>query len=194
MPELAIPARAHEPGFTVWLTGLSGAGKSTLARRLAELLAEPAGRRPEILDGDEVRLHLSRELGFTRQDRTTNVLRLGWICELLNRNGVPVIVAAISPYRDARAQVRARLDRFVEVHVACPLDVCEQRDVKGLYRKARAGAIAAFTGIDDPYETPMRPELAVRTDLESVDASARRVLDTLRRLGYLPPASHRAVA
>ncbi|MGE0393676.1 MAG: adenylyl-sulfate kinase [Vicinamibacterales bacterium] len=172
-------------GFTVWLTGLSGAGKSTLANGLADLLERETGRRPEVLDGDEIRSHLSRDLGFSRSDRTTNVLRIGWVCELLARNGVPVIVAAISPYRDARARVRARVGRFVEVYVACPLDVCEQRDVKGLYRQARAGAITGFTGIDDPYEAPSRPDLTVRTDRESVDESARHVLQVLRARGYV---------
>lgn len=176
---------AQTTGFTVWLTGLSGAGKSTLAHRLADLMEAQTGRRPEVLDGDELRSHLSRDLGFSRSDRTTNVLRIGWVCELLARNGVPVIVAAISPYRDARTQVRARVGRFVEVHVACPLEVCEERDVKGLYRQVRAGAIVGFTGIDDPYEAPMRPDITVRTDQESVDASARRVLQVLQARGYV---------
>lgn len=176
---------APTTGYTVWLTGLSGAGKSTLAHHLADLIERETARRPEVLDGDELRSHLSRDLGFSRSDRTTNVLRMGWICGLLARNGVPTIVAAISPYRDARAQVRARVGRFVEVHVACPLDVCEQRDVKGLYRRVRAGAITGFTGIDDPYEAPVRPDLTVRTDQESVDESARRVLQVLRARGYL---------
>lgn len=176
---------AQTTGFTVWLTGLSGAGKSTLAHRLADLLEEQTAQRPEVLDGDELRSHLSRDLGFSRSDRTTNVLRIGWVCELLARNGVPVIVAAISPYRDARAQVRARVGRFVEVHVACPLEVCEERDVKGLYRQVRAGAIVGFTGIDDPYEAPVRPDITVRTDQESVDESARRVLQVLQARGYV---------
>ena len=165
-------------GMTVWFTGLSSAGKSTLSRAVYEELAEH-GYRVELLDGDEVRQYLSRGLGFSREDRDENIRRIGYVAEMLTRHDVIVLVAAISPYRGARDEVRARISNFVEVYVNAPLGVCERRDVKGLYRKARAGKIPQFTGIDDPYEAPLRPEVECRTDLESIAESAARVVDAI---------------
>ncbi|MGW4891639.1 adenylyl-sulfate kinase [Kitasatospora sp. NPDC004240] len=161
-------------GGTVWLTGLPSAGKSTLARALAERL-RAGGRRVEILDGDEIRANLTAGLGFTRADRTENVRRIGWIAELLARNGVTVLVPVIAPYRDARAAVRAQHmaggTRYVEVHVATAVETCAERDVKGLYAKQAAGEISGLTGVDDPYEAPEHPELRIDTDLHTVEAT-----------------------
>lgn len=176
-----------EPGFTLWLTGLPCAGKSTIARSLAnELLGR--GAPVEVLDGDLVRQNLSYGLGFGREDRDRNVRRIGFVASLLARNGVIVVVACVSPYRAMRDEVRATLRRFVEIHVDCPLPECEQRDVKGMYKKARAGALPGFTGVDDPYEVPANPELVLHTDREPVEESVRRVLLELRSLGYAMPA------
>jgi adenylyl-sulfate kinase len=162
--------------FTVWLTGLSGAGKSTIADALCEKLAA-AGVPFELLDGDVVRTHLSKGLGFSREDRDTNVRRIGWVCQLLNRHNVAAVVAAISPYRDTRDEVRASLARFIEVHVDAPLEVLVERDVKGLYKKAIAGEIAHFTGVSDPYEPPLNPEVLCRTDGgETAEQCAERIL------------------
>ena len=185
-------------GFTLWLTGLSGAGKTTLADRLTqELVAR--GRAPEVLDGDVVRTNLSKGLGFSKEDRDTNVRRIGFVSGLVTRQGGAVIVAAISPYRDVRDEVRALVSdaggpgAFVEVYVECPLDELVRRDVKGLYAKALRGEIANFTGVSDPYEPPLSPEIVVRTDRETVDASAARILAYLEAHGLLaaaaPPAS-----
>lgn len=172
-------------GFTVWLTGLSGAGKSTLALLLEARLK--VQRIPvEVLDGDRVREILSRDLGYSREDRDENVRRIGFVSELLSRNGVAVIVAAISPYRSAREAVRARTPHFVEVHVDCPLDVLVQRDTKNLYRKALAGEVAHFTGISDPYEPPEYPEVAVRTDVETPEASVSHILAKLQAMALIP--------
>ena len=145
----------------MWLTGLSGSGKSTIARALATRIAG-RGHRVEILDGDEVRTNLSAGLSFSKEDRDANVRRIGWVCELLSRNGVVAIAAAISPYRAARDEVRARIGRFVEIHVDASLDALEARDSKGLYRRARDGALTGLTGVDDPYEPPERAELTIR--------------------------------
>jgi len=175
-------------GFTLWFTGLSGAGKSTLANAVADALAG-TGRRIEILDGDEVRTNLSKGLGFSREDRDTNIRRIGFVARLLSRNGVIAITAAISPYRDTRDEVRrAHEAPFVEVYVECPIDVCEERDVKGLYKKARAGEIKEFTGISAPYEAPLQAELTIDTSRQSVDASARQILAYLEHLGVVPAA------
>jgi 3'-phosphoadenosine 5'-phosphosulfate synthase len=171
-------------GFVVWLTGLSGAGKSTIAERLQTELAA-LGRRPEVLDGDEVRTNLSKGLGFSKEDRDTNVRRIGYVAGLLARNGAAVITAAISPYRAVRDEVRAATPGFVEVHVKCSLDELQRRDVKGLYRKALAGEIANFTGVSDPYEPPLRPEVVVDTERESAEESVQAILKTLARLGFL---------
>ena len=171
-------------GFTIWLTGMSGAGKSTISTILEERLRK-AGARVELLDGDVVRTNLSKGLGFSKEDRDTNVRRIGFVCELLSRNGVVAIAAAISPYRRVREEVRARIRNFIEVHVDCPLEVLSARDVKGLYRKALAGEIPQFTGISDPYEPPLAPEVAVDTSREAPEESAARILATLERLGLV---------
>jgi adenylylsulfate kinase len=164
-----------DTGFVLWLTGLSGAGKSTVAAKLAPALAE-RGHRVELLDGDEVRTNLCQGLGFSRADRDTNIARIGYVAGKLAKHGVAVLVAAISPYRQARDQVRASVDRFVEVHVAAPLDTCAERDPKGLYAKALAGEIKNFTGVSDPYEPPLQPEIVLHTEAESVDDSVHQVL------------------
>jgi adenylylsulfate kinase len=175
---------AGDSGFTVWLTGLPCSGKSTIAAKLVERL-RASGRKVEVLDGDVVREHLSKGLGFSREDRDTNVLRIGFVAQLLSRNGVAVVVAAVSPYAATRELVRQQIPRFVEVFVECPVEECERRDVKGMYKKARAGAIGAFTGVDDPYEPPLRPDVTVRTREEAVDESLQKVLDKLEELGHL---------
>jgi adenylylsulfate kinase len=170
-------------GAVVWLTGLSGAGKSTLARAL-EAHLRSAGQRVEVLDGDEVRLHLSKGLGFSREDRDTNVLRIAYVANLLARNGVVAITAAISPYRETRAKCRALCGaRFIEVHVSAPIETCEARDVKGLYKRARAGEIAQFTGVSDPYEQPERPELVIPTHELTVGAGVALLVEQLRARG-----------
>jgi len=176
-----------DKGFTVWFTGLSGAGKSTLAGALAQSLKEH-GQRVEILDGDGVRTHLSKGLGFSREDRDTNIKRIAFVCALLTRNNVVCISAAISPYREARAWARREIGNFVEVYVKCPLEVCRQRDVKGLYKLVDEGKIQHFTGVDDPYEEPEHPDLVVETHKHSVEDSVVRILAKLAALGYLEAA------
>lgn len=162
-------------GWVLWFTGLSGAGKSTVAALVADELTR-RGVPIEVLDGDEVRTHLTAGLGYSRADRDTNVLRIAWVAGKLSAHGVGVITAAISPYADTRAQARTLCTNFVEVHVDAPLAVTEQRDVKGLYAKARGGQIPHFTGVSDPYEAPAEPDLHLRTDTEDPQASARRVM------------------
>jgi adenylyl-sulfate kinase len=174
-----------DQGFTLWFTGLSGAGKSTVARMVAERL-KTMGTRVELLDGDEVRASLSSGLGFSRADRDANIQRIAYVAKLLSRNGVVAITAAISPYRETRSRARMNIPEFVEVFADCPLEVCEQRDVKGLYRRARAGEIAQFTGVSDPYEPPLQPEVRLRTDRESPEQDVEIVLDKLADLGYIP--------
>ncbi len=172
-------------GLTIWFTGLSGAGKSTISE-IIERELRALGGNVEVLDGDVVRTHLSKGLGFSKEDRDTNIRRIGWVCEVLSRNGVFAIAAAISPYRAVRDEVRERHSgRFFEVFVDVPLDVAIARDTKGLYKKALAGEIKGFTGIDDPYEPPLDPELVIHTDQETPAASAERILAALRTLGYL---------
>jgi adenylyl-sulfate kinase len=180
-------------GFTLWFTGLPCSGKSTLARIVAGEL-KTRGRCVEILDGDEVRKHLTKGLGFSREDRDENIRRIGFVCHLLSRNGTVAIAAAISPYRAVRDEVRSRHEpnRFVEVFVNAPLEVCIQRDVKGMYKKARAGEIKGFTGIDDPYETPLTPELAIETAVESEAQSATRILARLEQIGLVEPVQEPA--
>lgn len=171
-------------GFTVWFTGLSGAGKTTLANIVQEqLLAQ--GYKVETLDGDIVRTHLSKGLGFSRADRDTNILRIGFVAKLLTRNEVVVLVSAISPYRATRDQVRTDIGSFVEVFVNCPLEICMERDTKGLYKKALAGEIAQFTGVSDVYEHPLNPEIVVETAHETPSESALKIMARLEELGYL---------
>ena len=171
-------------GFTVWFTGLSGAGKTTLAFRLADVLRERR-YRVEVLDGDVVRTHLSKGLGFGKEDRDTNIRRIGWVCQLLARNGVVAIAAAISPYRAIRDDVRRMHDgRFMEVYAKCQLEVLIQRDAKGLYKKALAGEISNFTGVSDPYEEPLSPEVAVASDRETIDESLGKILGRMREFGF----------
>jgi adenylylsulfate kinase len=173
-------------GFTVWLTGLSGAGKSTLARIIRQRL-KMRGHNVEVLDGDIVRTHLSKDLGFSREDRNTNIQRIAFVCSLLTRNGVISIAAAIAPYREAREWARNEIGNFVEVYVKCPLEVCCQRDVKGLYKLANQGKLKNFTGVDDPYEEPENPELVIETDKETIEESVAHIFAKLEELGYLEP-------
>jgi adenylyl-sulfate kinase len=173
-----------QTGFTVWLTGLSGAGKSTIAARLEREL-RGYGREVEVLDGDIVRTHLSKGLGFSREDRDTNILRIAFVAALLSRHHVAAITAAISPYAETRQKAREQIGDFVEVYVCCSLDELVRRDVKGLYAKALRGEVAHFTGISDPYEAPEDPEVTVYTDQESVDESVAKILAVLRTRGYL---------
>lgn len=181
----------RDKGVVVWFTGLSGAGKSTITDALAPRL-RAAGRCVEVLDGDVVRTHLSKGLGFSREDRDTNIARIAFVAHLLQRNGVTVLVAAISPYRETRDAARALISDFVEVHVAPPLAECVARDTKGLYKKAIAGEIPQFTGISDPYEPPEAPELSLDTSVLSLEESVARVERTLARLGYLDEDGARA--
>jgi len=171
-------------GFTLWFTGMSGAGKSTISSLIAERL-RAHGAKVEVLDGDVVRTHLCRGLGFSKEDRDENIRRIGFVCELLSRNGVIAIVAAISPYRHAREEVRARIENFVEVYVECPLDVLAERDVKGLYKRALAGEIPRFTGVSDPYEPPLQPEVLVNSSREQPEESAARIWATLEHSGLI---------
>lgn len=172
-------------GFTLWFTGLPSSGKSTLARRVEEILLE-RGLNVEVLDGDEVRENLSKGLGFSKEDRDTNIRRIGFVAKLLSRNGVVAITAAISPYRDVRDEMRRAIGRFVEVYVQCPIDVLKERDVKGLYKKALAGEIKHFTGVDDPYEAPVRPEVVIASDRESVEESVAKIIRTLEVMEFVP--------
>src|SRR6266851_2426440 len=176
-------------GFTLWLTGLSGAGKTTLAARLAAELSV-RGVNVEVLDGDEVRTNLSKGLGFSKEDRDTNIRRIGYVCRLLSRNGVGTLSAAISPYRAVRDEVRLAIEReevqFIEVFVKCPISVLAERDVKGLYKKALAGEIKGFTGVDDPYEEPLAPDVIIESDRELVDFSAIKIINELEQRELVP--------
>ena len=174
---------AHQ-GFTLWFTGLSGAGKSTISGIIEKRLRE-AGAKVEVLDGDVVRENLSKGLGFSKEDRDENIRRIGFVCELLSRNGVIAMVAAISPYRAVREQIRRRIQHFIEVYVECPLEVVAGRDVKGLYKKAIAGEIPQFTGVSDPYEPPLSPEVVVHSASQSPEESANRVWAKLEELGLI---------
>ena len=176
---------SDQKGFTVWFTGLSGSGKSTIAEMLHhELRAREL--KTEILDGDVVRQNLSKGLGFSKEDRDTNILRIGFVADLLTRNGVATICCPISPYKEARDAVRAQIGAFVEVYVYATVEeIAANRDPKGLYKKARAGEITGFTGVDDPYEAPEDPELVVDTLVETPEESLQKVMDTLARLGHI---------
>jgi adenylyl-sulfate kinase len=172
-------------GFVLWFTGLSGAGKTTIARALERVLRE-RGLRVERLDGDTVRQKLTKDLGFSKDDRDTNIERVAFVAQLLSRNNVVVLGSFISPYRTTRDYVRQETTNFIEVYVDAPLEVCIERDVKGLYKQAVAGEIEHFTGISDPYEPPERPDVHVRTDLETVEESVRKVLVWLEQRGLIP--------
>jgi len=173
-----------QKGFTLWFTGMSGAGKSTIASIIENRL-RAKGARVEVLDGDVVRTHLSKGLSFSKEDRDANIRRIGFVCELLSRNGVIAIVAAISPYRAVREEVRSRIPNFLEVYVECPIEVLTARDVKGLYKKALAGEIPHFTGVSDPYEPPLTPEIVVNSSEELPEDSAARIWATLEHLGMI---------
>jgi adenylylsulfate kinase len=178
-----------EQGFTLWFTGLSGSGKTTITNLLVrELLGR--GTKLEVLDGDVVRENLSKGLGFSKEDRDTNIRRIAFVANLLSRNGVPVITAAISPYREIRDEARQMMDgRFIEIYVKASVEACEERDVKGLYAKARSGEIKEFTGVSDPYEEPLSPEITVETEKQTPEESARQILDFLESNGYIPAGS-----
>lgn len=176
--------------FTVWLTGLSGTGKSTVASALEKQLSA-IGRNVAVLDGDALRLRLNSDLGFSKADRDTNVRRIGWLCELLNDHSVDVVVATISPYRNVRNEVREGIPHFVEVLMDCSIETLVRRDPKGLYRKALAGEIKGFTGVSDPYEPPVNPDVVCRTDgLETPDANADRIIYHLLASGLIGPESN----
>jgi len=172
-------------GFTLWFTGLSGAGKTTVSRQVY-LEIRRRSQLAELLDGDLIRANFSQELAFTRRDREINVRRIGFVSHLLNKNKVNSVVAAIAPYEEARQGNRALIENYVEVYVNCPLEVCEERDIKGLYAKARAGKIENFTGVSDPYEPPLNPEVELRTDRDSVSHCVHKVLSYLENRGSLP--------
>ncbi len=176
----------YKSGTTLWMTGLSGAGKTTITNRLAEVLIR-RGEKVEILDGDIIRTNLSKGLGFSKEDRETNLKRIGFVCRLLSRNGAIAIAAVISPYDYIRKELRSEDENFIEVYVNAPLEKCIERDVKGLYKKALAGEIKHFTGIDDPYEPPEDAEIEVHTDKESVDESVNFVFSRLEELGRIKP-------
>jgi adenylylsulfate kinase len=175
---------AGPPGFTVWFTGLPCSGKSTIAELVAAELRQ-RGRFVEMLDGDEIRTHLSADLGFSKEDRDKHIRRIGWLCKILSRNGVVAVASFVSPYREIRDLNRKEVGRFVEVFVDCPVEVCAQRDVKGMYKRAMAGEIANFTGVSDPYEEPLNPEAVVHSDREPAEESAATVVRRIEELGYL---------
>lgn len=180
-----------QKGFTLWFTGLSGAGKSTLANQVAKELRH-RGLFVEILDGDEVRTNLSKGLGFSKEDRDTNIKRIGYVCKLLSRNGVVAISAAISPYKDIRDHNRKEIGSFIEVYVRCSIEELTRRDVKGLYKKALAGEIKNFTGVSDPYEPPEHPEIAVDSEHQGEAESLQAILSYLEQHGWIPRAQAKA--
>lgn len=171
-------------GVTVWFTGLPAAGKTTISQGVEREL-RARGYSVELLDGDIIRQHLTKGLGYSKEDRDENIRRIGFVAQLLTRNGVIVLVAVISPYREIREEVKKRIRDFIEVYVNAPLEVCEQRDPKGLYKKARAGEIRNFTGIDDPYEPPLHPDVECRTAEETIEDSIQKVLQYMEASGYI---------
>ncbi|MFC2040828.1 adenylyl-sulfate kinase [Chloroflexota bacterium] len=171
-------------GFTVWFTGLPGSGKSTVANTLADRLKEK-GHRVERLDADIIRKHLWPELGYSKEDRDENIRRAAFLAKLLTRNGIITVTSFIAPYRELREYARKEIGDFIEVYVKCPLEVCMQRDPKGLYQKALAGEIPNFTGISDPYEEPTSPEILIESDKETLQESIAKVMDKLEKLGYI---------
>jgi adenylyl-sulfate kinase len=171
-----------ETGYTVWFTGLSGTGKTTSSRLLAQCL-RAQGSRVEILDGDEVRLGLSRGLGFSRADRIENIRRIGSVCELLSRNGIIAVAAAISPYRDAREELRARIPNFVQIYMECPVRILIEQDVKGLYKKALSGTLERFSGVSDPYEPPLNADVTIHTYCDTPEEGLAKILKKLKGLG-----------
>jgi adenylylsulfate kinase len=175
---------SESKGFTVWFTGLSGSGKSTIAEMLFHEF-KARDMNTEILDGDEVRKNLSKGLGFSKEDRDTNILRIGFVADLLTRNGVATVVSAISPYKDVRNECRDMIGDFVEVYVEASVEECARRDVKGLYEKAFAGEIKGFTGVDDPYEAPDKPEITIHTEQQSAEEGCKAIVMKLEELGYL---------
>lgn len=175
---------SEQKGFTVWFTGLPCSGKTAVADRVAEMLRE-MGLKVERLDGDIVRQSLTRDLGYSREDRNENIRRVTFVAKLLTRNGVAVLTSFISPYRKIRAYARKEIGNFVEAYVKCPVEVCMQRDVKGMYKKAISGEIKEFTGISDPYEEPLHPEILLETDKETLEESAEKVIQRLNDLGYI---------
>jgi adenylyl-sulfate kinase len=179
-------------GFTLWFTGLSGAGKTTLARGMEAILRERE-MKVEVLDGDIVRQNLSKGLGFSKEDRDTNIKRIGFVCKLLTRNGVVAIGSAISPYQEVRDFIRQDIGHFVEVYVKCPLETLIARDVKGLYKKALDGEIKNFTGISDPYEEPLNPEVTVDTSEETPEESIAKIIAKLEELAYIQPDTEQDV-
>ncbi len=189
--EHIIPSEQHwekeniEEGFVLWFTGLSGSGKSAVAERVAIVLEREYDELVERLDGDIVRQHLTYDLGFSKEDRDMNIERVSYVAKLLSRNGVCVLSSFISPYIERRNKTRDMVTNFIEVFVKCPVEVCEQRDVKGLYKKAREGIIKNFTGISDPYEEPENPEIILDTDKESIEESVQIVIDHLEKQGYI---------
>jgi adenylyl-sulfate kinase len=179
----------EQKGFTVWFTGLSGAGKTTIADAIEPLLRERGIAKLEKLDGDVVRTHLSKGLGFSKEDRDTNIRRIGWVAEVLTRNGVCVLASAISPYREIRDEVKAGVGNFVEVYVSCSIEELTRRDVKGLYEKAIKGEIKNFTGVSDPYEAPTNADVVVDSEKEDLGESVAKVMAKLEGLGYVPVAA-----
>jgi len=177
-----------QKGFTVWFTGLSASGKTTVSKLVAQEICE-RGRNVEVLDGDIIRTNLSKGLGFSKEDRDTNIKRIAFVCKLLTRNGAANIAAAISPYRETRDYARSEIGDFIEVYVKCPVELCIERDPKGLYKKALAGEIDNFTGVSDPYEEPFYPEVILETDKETPKESAAKVIAKLEELGYLEDRS-----
>jgi len=175
----------NQKGFTLWFTGLPCSGKSAVADWVANLLKEQ-GMKVERLDGDIVRKDLTRDLGFSKEDRDENIRRITFVAKLLTRNGVAVLTSFISPYREVRARARKEIGNFIEVYVKCPVEVCIERDLKGMYKKALNGEIKEFTGISDPYEEPLNPEILLETDKETLEESAQKVIKRLNDLGYLP--------